>query len=244
MELIFLSGIKRSGKDTTADYINSNFKSVKYQLAYPIKDALAIAWGRRHAENPDVFTELKYEYFEGIGYDRETPLNLNKLDVIELLEEALIYLQSHYLPINNVKVLSSLEGGYSYLDIKPYEALREAINNINDTWSIRRLMQALGTDVVVNLFDRMYWVKLFALNYMDYIGSDFDYYVVTDTRQVHEMETARAMGATVIHVVRSGTESTDKHITEAGLPIEEGDLVITNDGSLEELYSKIETILR
>ena len=58
------------------------------------------------------------------------------------------------------------------------------------------------------------------------------------------METARAMGATVIHVVRSGTESTDKHITEAGLPIEEGDLVITNDGSLEELYSKIETILR
>ncbi|EFW1905351.1 deoxynucleoside monophosphate kinase, partial [Shigella sonnei] len=28
MELIFLSGIKRSGKDTTADYINSNFKSV------------------------------------------------------------------------------------------------------------------------------------------------------------------------------------------------------------------------
>ena len=147
MELIFLSGIKRSGKDTTADYINSNFKSIKYQLAYPIKDALAIAWERKHAENPDVFTELKYEYFEGIGYDRETPLNLNKLDVIELMEETLIYLQRQYLPINGVNVLSSLEGGYSYLDIKPYEALREAINNINDTWSIR--LQQSGAQCLV-----------------------------------------------------------------------------------------------
>ncbi|UPW39253.1 deoxynucleotide monophosphate kinase [Escherichia phage vB_EcoM_ESCO47] len=243
MELIFLSGLKRSGKDTTADYINSNFKSIKYQLAAPLKDALAIAWARKHDENPDVFIELKYEYFEGVGYDRETPLDLNNLDVIELMEEAITYLQKCYLPIGDIKILSAGDE-YSYLDVKSYNALRDVINKINDTWSIRRLMQALGTDVVVDLFDRMYWVKLFALNYMDYIGSDFDYYVVTDTRQVHEMETARAMGATVIHVVRSGQESNDTHITEAGLPIEESDLVITNDGSLEELYSKIETILR
>ena len=53
------------------------------------------------------------------------------------------------------------------------------------------------------------------------------------------MDAARAMGATVIHVVRPGQKSNDTHITEAGLPIRDGDLVITNDGSLEELFSKI-----
>ena len=58
------------------------------------------------------------------------------------------------------------------------------------------------------------------------------------------MDAARAMGATVIHVVRPGQKSNDTHITEAGLPIRDGDLVITNDGSLEELFSKIKNTLK
>jgi dephospho-CoA kinase len=53
------------------------------------------------------------------------------------------------------------------------------------------------------------------------------------------------MGATVIHVVRPNSESSqDTHITEAGLPIRDGDIVITNDGSLEDLYSKIEKVIK
>ena len=38
-------------------------------------------------------------------------------------------------------------------------------------------MEALGTDLIVNNFDRMYWVKLFALDYLDKFNSGYDYYI-------------------------------------------------------------------
>ena len=106
-------------------------------------------------------------------------------------------------------------------------------------------MQTLGTDIMVNHFDRMYWVKWFSVVYMDSFDKTFEYFIVPDTRQDHELDAARAMGATVIHVVRPDSESSqDTHITEAGLPIRDGDIVITNDGSLEDLYSKIEKVIK
>ncbi|EFW4639902.1 deoxynucleoside monophosphate kinase, partial [Shigella flexneri] len=92
MKLIFLSGVKRSGKDTTADFIMNNYSAAKYQLAGPIKDALAYAWGV-FAANTD-YPCLTRKEFEGIDYDRETNLNLTKLEVITIMEQAFCYLNS------------------------------------------------------------------------------------------------------------------------------------------------------
>ena len=239
MKLIFLSGVKRSGKDTTADFIMENYSAVKYQLAGPIKDALAYAWGV-FAANTD-YPCLTRKEFEGIDYDRETNLNLTKLEVITIMEQAFCYLNSKS-PIKGVFVFD--DEGKESVNFVAFNKIADVINTIEDQWSVRRLMQALGTDLIVNNFDRMYWVKLFALDYLDKFNSGYDYYIVPDTRQNHEMDAARAMGATVIHVVRPGQKSNDTHITEAGLPIRDGDLVITNDGSLEELFSKIKNTLK
>ena len=69
MKLIFIIGKKRSGKDTTADYLANNYKTKKFQLAGPIKDTLADCW------NPDLTQKtgvsLNRLDFEGKGYDRE-----------------------------------------------------------------------------------------------------------------------------------------------------------------------------
>ena len=238
MKLIFLSGVKRSGKDTTADYIMENYNAYKHQLAGPIKDALAYAW-KIFSDGTD-YPVLTRKEFEGINYDRETDLGLTKLEVIDIMEQALCYLHA-FCPIENVHVYDN--EGQEAINLLAYNEIIDTINIIEDQWSVRRLMQALGTDLIVDNFDRMYWVKLFALNYLDKFGTDLDFYIVPDTRQDHEMDAARAMGATVIHVVRPGQVSTDTHITEAGLPIHKGDTVITNDGSLEELYSKIKNTL-
>lgn len=239
MKLIFLSGVKRSGKDTTADFIMENYNAYKHQLAGPIKDALAYAWGIfcRDTDHP----YLSRSEFEGIDYDRETDLGLTKSEVIDIMEQALCYLIVK-CPIKGVFAFDN--EGQEAVNHLTYNKIIDTINNIEDQWSVRRLMQALGTDLIVDNFDRMYWVKLFALNYLDKFGSDLDFYIVPDTRQDHEMDAARAMGATVIHVVRPGQVSTDTHITEAGLPIHEGDTVIINDGSIEELYSKIKNTLK
>ena len=247
MKLIVLSGIKRSGKDTTADYILNNYSSKKYQLAGPIKKYLAEAY--EYVSNDPVFDrsympKLDFNCFEGTGYNREEIIPLKHDDVLDIFENAIVKL-NNILPIPGIDVRTAYHYGLTltqYLSEETKGQLFEVINTI-EHWSVRRLMQALGTDVIVNCFDSMYWVKLFALNYLDTLGT-VDYFVVTDTRQDFEMATARAMGATIIHVVRPGNKSNDTHITEAGLPVLDGDQLIINDGSIEELYSKIDSIIK
>lgn len=240
MKLIFLIGKKRSGKDTTADYISEKYNVAKFQLAGPIKDCLASCW------NPALTTSsgvsLGRKEFEGIGYDRETILLMSNKEAYDYMIRCVYHL------LRILKVEDRNQGFWTYRDelaVKAVSQIQNLINSNVEPWSVRRLMQTLGTDIMCNMADRMYWVKLFSLDYLDKFHDGYDYYIVPDTRQDHELEAARAMGATVIHVVRPETESSQKdtHITEAGLPIREGDIVITNDGSLEELYAKIEKVI-
>lgn len=228
MKLIFLVGKKRSGKDTAVDFVEENFDTVRYKLAYPIKWALEAGWDgsghQAYRDNPMPF-DLTSDDWDGAGIDREKHLPINNEDVARVLRGAINYLcQQHGLKWPN--------------GINPGIVESLVLNN-TEAWNIRRLMQTLGTDLVVNHFDRMFWVKLFALEYADKFDKDHEFFIVPDTRQDHELSFARAMGATVIHVVREGSGSEDTHITEAGLPIGPYDVVINNDGTLEEFKQKI-----
>lgn len=229
MKLIAVVGKKRSGKDTVADFIVNDLNGAKYQLAAPIKERLGSAYDVCY-NNKSGYPKLKIADFFGEGeVDRERNLLLNNADVQYLFELACTHLH-HRIHFN--------------LEKAKFAARSVTLNNI-EPWNIRRLMQTLGTDVIVDGVDRMLWMKLFALDYMDMMSSDKEFYVVPDVRQVHEIDTLRAMGATIIHVVRpeQENEQTDTHITEAGLPIEDGDKVITNDGTIEELYENVKEIL-
>ncbi len=242
MKLFFLIGKKRSGKDTTADYIMDNYNAFKHQLAGPIKDALTFGYQSAVMayDCNRVHPILTRKEWEGEGYDRETKLNLTTQQVYTIMEHSMWYLNNE-LKIKGVRFNSEGE-----MSAGAFGTIKRVINSIEDEWSVRRLMQTLGTDIMVNHFDRMYWVKWFSVVYMDSFDKTFEYFIVPDTRQDHELDAARAMGATVIHVVRPNNESSkvDTHITEAGLPIREGDTVIINDGSIEELYAKIEKAIK
>lgn len=228
MKLVFIVGKKRSGKDTAVSIVKKNFKVIDYSLAMPIKDTLFDAWFKLEASGsqkniPKIFRND----WNGIGMDREKFLPISNQQVYELMCHAVNILEKEYGLI--IK---------SHRNPKE-DIIKAVILNNTEAWSIRRLMQTLGTDLIVNHFDRMFWIKLFASKFADCFEREKDFFIVPDTRQEHELAFARAMGATVIHVVRDGNESKDTHITEAGLPIKEGDTVIKNNGTLEEFNELI-----
>lgn len=238
MKLIAIVGKKRSGKDTCADYLINDVNSTKFQLGGPIKQALWRAWSRRFNERQD-YPKLTEEDFYGIGeWDREKAIPFNNKDATDLFHCALDFL------------------GHEYRLRNPYFQGKDVVENVvlnnNEPWNIRRFMQTLGTDIVVDQIDRMFWMKLFADAYFDSMKARYDsvvgefkYFVVPDVRQVHEIDALRMMGATIIHVVRPDTDdSSDQHITEAGLPIHETDTVIVNDGTLEQLFEKLNKAIK
>lgn len=234
MKLLVISGKKRSGKDTSADYLMNKYDSTKYQLAGPIKEALAYSYNHisirhnRYIKNSLIHPILKDDDWGGTGVDRELDLELDKESQFDIFMCALDYLSTEFLELNY-----------------DAETVKQFVINNNESMSMRRFMQALGTDLVVNKFDRMYWMKLFALSYTEAFGNDKELFVVPDVRQTFEIGLLRAMGATVVHVVRpeqTNEPITDKHITEAGLLVAENDIMILNDSDLESLYNKLNQI--
>ena len=112
----------------------------------------------------------------------------------------------------------------------------------NNGWTIRRIMQTIGTDIGVNQIDTNIWLKEFE-KAMFSLEEVYDTVVMVDCRQTHEIEFVRERGGSVIHILRD-TGLTDDHITEQGLPIENGDFVIENNGSLDEFYQKLDAVLQ
>lgn len=233
MKLVAIVGKKRSGKDTCANFVADELNSVKYQLAQPIKETLHHAYNIQFGRDP-FHPKLDFDDWEGNGsWDRERPFVMNNVEAERLFHECLQILSRRYRRYH-------FNGDDNRVD----SYIQNNVLNNNEPWTIRRFMQTLGTDLVVDCLDRMFWMKLFADKYFDNIYSDFDYFVVPDVRQVHEIETLRTMGATIIHVVRPDTiDEEDTHITEVGLPIGPTDQVIMNDGTVEELFEKLKKVL-
>lgn len=232
MKLIFIVGKKRSGKDTAVKFIKENFKADEYKLAAPIKEALSCAWDELYVSR-DTNIKLTMEDWDGDGVDREIGLPLNNFDVRDIMAEAILYLCDTY----------------PHIDIGDHDNINAAIETVimsnKKAWSIRRMMQTLGTDIVVNHLSRNYWMDLFIDKYNKTNTDDIDFFIVPDTRQDHELTCARNLSAAVIHVHRPENDATaDSHITEAGLPVRPGDYVIINDDSLDSLKHKITEVVK
>ncbi|QPI17877.1 dNMP kinase [Pectobacterium phage POP12] len=111
-------------------------------------------------------------------------------------------------------------------------------------WTIRRFMQVFGTDIVVNQIDKSIWIKLTINEIID--GAVYEFpcdTIITDCRQKHEEDALRALGAKFIFVNKD-TENDDSHITEQGLIPKSGDIVIDNNGTLEQLNNQIKEIFK
>jgi len=112
-------------------------------------------------------------------------------------------------------------------------------------WTVRKLLQYIGTELFRDNIDDSIWVKSLWYKIQD---DKCNNYVVTDVRFPNELQyfkdNAEEGEFLAIKVVRYGCDGSvgiQGHKSEAYDL--EGDIVILNDETMEELYNKIDEIL-
>lgn len=104
---------------------------------------------------------------------------------------------------------------------------------------IRRLLQAMGTEAGRKILGENVWVnavfeQIGRQRGLSVVPTDHDY-VITDCRFVNEAQAVKDRGGFVVRVNRPGVGPVSGHPSETSLNDWEFDLVINNDGSLDDL---------
>lgn len=129
------------------------------------------------------------------------------------------------------------------LDGKGFKPLKVAIDLLGETWEslkdhkngdVRGLLQRLGTEVGREMFDQDLWVKQ-AINRIE----DGAKVVVSDVRFENEAEAIKNLGGLVFRIERGGVGPTSSHKSETSLEDYSFDAVVTNDGDIKSLHTKL-----
>lgn len=105
--------------------------------------------------------------------------------------------------------------------------------------SPRELAQLLGTEFGRRVNSDLWIIMLDRRRHEYWPGGFRGYYVIHDMRFENEAVWVRKNGGIVIHVTRQGVAGVAEHASEAGIIIETGDLLIANDGTVEQLHEKL-----
>jgi hypothetical protein len=108
--------------------------------------------------------------------------------------------------------------------------------------SPRQMFQLLGNEAVKPVFGNYVWIKRWHMTYD--LFKDTDDIVAPDVRFDHEAECIRSLGGVIVEIQRGIglVGSTGSHASERGLSTLP-DVTIKNDGTLEELHSKLATLM-
>lgn len=118
--------------------------------------------------------------------------------------------------------------------------------------STRQIMQFVGTELFRNQMGKLIpklgnniWVHLQELRYLEAVNEDPKVrFVVSDIRMPNEVEMIHKLGGKVIKIVRPELDNNqDQHASEQIDLIEDYDLLIENDGTVEEYYKKIDLMM-
>lgn len=129
-----------------------------------------------------------------------------------------------------------------------YVRLQEVVDDKGWDWAkvnfpeVRRLLQAMGTEVGRNLFGQNFWVDqaMEAIKSIE-ASEDFRYgditgVVLTDVRFQNEYDAIKSMGGELVRVIRPGNQPVNAHISDNYFTDENWtDSVVLNDGTLAQL---------
>ena len=108
--------------------------------------------------------------------------------------------------------------------------------------SPRELYQLLGTDIARTI-DRRVWIKNAEMFVKKSLGRSI---VITDVRFKNEAEWIKSLGGVVIYLESKtrGIHTRTLHASENGLDMNDVDLIIENDGTVNALHEKLEDLRR
>jgi len=122
------------------------------------------------------------------------------------------------------------------------ESGRFSSNPVEAFWSPREILQFMGTDVYRAIDDNFWVRKLFdKIDKMNYSNV-----IVTDLRLPNEVEAINDRDGIHIRVIRPGDNKINgqQHISETALDDTKADIVVYNEGTLEDLYDTAIVSLR
>jgi hypothetical protein len=115
-----------------------------------------------------------------------------------------------------------------------------------DSWGLtpRRIFQLFGNEAMKPVFGDDHWINRWIISANTLIDDDI---VVPDVRFEHEAAMIRRRGGIIVHVHRPAVEgllgAAGAHSSEAGIDFRAGDFRIDNNGTLENLASKVDVML-
>lgn len=104
--------------------------------------------------------------------------------------------------------------------------------------NVRELLQRMGTEVGRQIFSENCWIDIARRK-----ADGLQKIVFTDTRFTNEAELIKSLGGRVVRIERDGVAAINSHISDKPLPDYLIDLVIQNNGTLEDLHSEVQKLL-
>jgi hypothetical protein len=109
--------------------------------------------------------------------------------------------------------------------------------------SPRQMLQTLGTEWGRQMVNENLWVLSAMQRALALAENDNRYSLFTDVRFENEADAIRQRGGIIIHVSRPDALQVAAHVSEAGVPFERTDWRIVNDGTLDDLYTRVNEIM-
>ena len=131
----------------------------------------------------------------------------------------------------------------TFSDRRRVYSSRDSIPTVPNThftkkyYTPRLLMQLIGTEVGRQVHENI-WINALFSNY-----NENSKWIIPDTRFDNEAQAIKDRGGIIIKVQRD-VDTTDTHASEKGVSDKYVDIVIDNNGSMEELIEKVKTILK
>lgn len=126
---------------------------------------------------------------------------------------------------------------------------RDLKEKVNPFWGLspRTIMQRFGTEAMRGTFGNEIWIRTWHRVYQAL--ADTDHIVVSDVRFEDEAKAVRDLGGKIIHIVRPNNphalaSGTAGHTSESGIACEEGDIILQNNGTLNQLRLSVDEILQ
>ena len=164
------------------------------------------------------------------------------------------HLVKHY-SFNKLSLADPLKEAISILfgfsDEQLYGDLKETVD---PTWNVspRLVLQWFGTEVfrrnintIIPTIQDNFWVESFKVKYNALIKSDPNKrIVVADVRFPNEIRAIHELGGVVIKIERPDILDGDSHESEKNIDlINDYDVLLKNDGTIEQLYKKVNDML-